>query len=174
MKMQSSFKVFFWLCLTLLAAGLILIPISVIAQEQGEEQKTGEEKKAEEEAQTQKIEEEVTVTGTRVEGRTSTETAAPVDIIDNTTLKSTGATETGKALQLLAPSFNFSTTFISDGTDIIRPATLRSLGSDQVLVLVNGKRRHQQSLLNVQQTIARRIPSRHRHQCDSDFSNRSH
>src|SRR5262249_4038644 len=50
---------------------------------------------------------------------------------------------------------NFTATTISDGTDIIRPATLRSLGSDQVLVLVNGKRRHQQALLNVQQTIAR-------------------
>ncbi|HWJ93891.1 MAG TPA: TonB-dependent receptor, partial [Telluria sp.] len=53
------------------------------------------------------------------------------------------------------PSFNFSTTFISDGTDIIRPATLRGLGPDQLLVLVNGKRRHQQALVNVQQTIGR-------------------
>jgi iron complex outermembrane receptor protein len=55
----------------------------------------------------------------------------------------------------LDPSFNFSTTFISDGTDIIRPATLRGLGPDQLLVLVNGKRRHQQALVNVQQTIGR-------------------
>lgn len=157
MKIHNSLSIFFWLCITLLAAGLMIMPVSVIAQEQqqGEEQKTEEEKKAEEEVAKQKIEEEVTVTGTRVEGRTSTETAAPVDIIDNSTIKSTGATETGKALQLLAPSFNFTTTFVSDGTDIIRPATLRSLGSDQVLVLVNGKRRHQQSLLNVQQTVAR-------------------
>src|SRR5918999_4322118 len=101
------------------------------------------------------FEEEITVTGTRVEGRSATETPAPVDIIDAETIKSTGATETGKILQLLEPSFNFSSTTISDGTDIIRPATLRALGPDQVLVLVNGKRRHQQSLLNVQQTIAR-------------------
>jgi len=100
-------------------------------------------------------EEFVTVTGTRVRGRSATETAAPVDYIDLETLDSTGATETGKVLQLLAPSFNFSATTISDGTDIIRPATLRALGPDQVLVLVNGKRRHQQALLNVQQTIAR-------------------
>lgn len=97
----------------------------------------------------------MTVTGTRVEGRTATETPAPVDLIDRDAIESTGATETGKVLQLLAPSFNFSTTTISDGTDIIRPATLRGLGPDQVLVLVNGKRRHQQALLNVQQSIGR-------------------
>lgn len=101
------------------------------------------------------LEEAVTVTGTRVKGRTSTETSAPVDIIDSETIRSTGATETGKILQLLEPSFNFSTTTISDGTDIIRPATLRSLGPDQVLVLINGKRYHQQSLMHYQQTIAR-------------------
>lgn len=101
------------------------------------------------------LSEVITVTGTRVPGRTATETPAPVDIIDAETIRLTGATETGKILQLLAPSFNFSTTTISDGTDIIRPATLRGLGADQVLVLVNGKRRHQQALLNVQQTIAR-------------------
>ena len=124
-------------------------------QEQQEEQaeEATEEKPEEEELQT--LETEITVTGTRAEGRIATDTPAPVDIIDSEMLRSTGATETGKVLQLLAPSFNFSTTYISDGTDIIRPATLRSLGADQVLVLVNGKRRHQQALLNVQQTIAR-------------------
>src|SRR5918999_2442060 len=120
-------------------------------ESQEEEQPAAEEPEEEEPT----FEEEITVTGTRVEGRSATETPAPVDIIDAETIKSTGATETGKILQLLEPSFNFSSTTISDGTDIIRPATLRALGPDQVLVLVNGKRRHQQSLLNVQQTIAR-------------------
>lgn len=102
-----------------------------------------------------RVEEQVTVTGTRVPGRVASETLAPVDYIDNEAIRETGATETGKVLQLVEPSFNFSTTFVSDGTDIIRPATLRSLGPDQVLVLVNGKRRHQTALMNVQQTVAR-------------------
>ena len=70
-------------------------------------------------------------------------------------MQTAGPLELGKLLQTLDPSFNFSTTFISDGTDIIRPATLRGLGPDQLLVLVNGKRRHQQALVNVQQTIGR-------------------
>jgi iron complex outermembrane receptor protein len=103
----------------------------------------------------QRVQEQITVTGTRVPGRVATETAAPVDYIDNEAIRESGATETGKVLQLLEPSFNFSTTTVSDGTDIIRPATLRALGPDQVLVLVNGKRRHQQALMNVQQTVAR-------------------
>ena len=97
----------------------------------------------------------VTVTGSRVQGRTAEQTAAPVDIIGAEELANTGAMEVGQALQLLEPSFNFSRTTVSDGTDILRPATLRALGPDQVLVLVNGKRRHQQALVNVQQTIAR-------------------
>ncbi len=101
------------------------------------------------------VEEEITVTGTRFEGRAVTETLAPVDYISNATLLSTGAVETGQILQRLEPSANFSTTFISDGTDAVRPATLRSLGPDQTLVLVNGKRRHQQSLVHYQQTVGR-------------------
>ncbi|WP_408951184.1 TonB-dependent receptor plug domain-containing protein [Lysobacter sp. Hz 25] len=97
----------------------------------------------------------VQVTGSRARGRAAEETAAPVDVIGKEELNATGATEIGQILQMLEPSFNFSRTFVSDGTDILRPATLRSLGPDQVLVLVNGKRRHQQALVNVQQTIGR-------------------
>jgi iron complex outermembrane receptor protein len=99
--------------------------------------------------------EAVQVIGSRAKGRTAAETAAPVDVISHEQLENAGVTEVGQALQMLEPSFNFSRTFVSDGTDIIRPATLRGLGPDQVLVLVNGKRRHQQSLVNVQQTVGR-------------------
>ncbi|WP_082559613.1 MULTISPECIES: TonB-dependent receptor [unclassified Lysobacter] len=97
----------------------------------------------------------VQVTGSRVRGRTAEDTAAPVDVIGREEINATGALEVGQILQMLEPSFNFSRTFVSDGTDILRPATLRALGPDQVLVLVNGKRRHQQALVNVQQTIGR-------------------
>ena len=97
----------------------------------------------------------VQVVGSRARGRTAAETAAPVDVITSEQLRQAGVQEVGQILQMLEPSFNFSRTFVSDGTDILRPATLRSLGPDQVLVLVNGKRRHQQALVNVQQTIGR-------------------
>jgi iron complex outermembrane receptor protein len=97
----------------------------------------------------------VIVLGSRSGARTALDSAAPVGLIGAKDMQMAGTLELGKLLQTLDPSFNFSSTFISDGTDIIRPATLRSLGPDQLLVLVNGKRRHQQALVNVQQTIGR-------------------
>ncbi|MYM28893.1 TonB-dependent receptor [Duganella sp. CY15W] len=100
-------------------------------------------------------EQTVVVLGSRSVAKTALDTSAPVGLIGLKDLQTAGPLELGKLLQTLDPSFNFSTTFISDGTDSIRPATLRSLGPDQVLVLVNGKRRHQQALVNVQQTIGR-------------------
>jgi iron complex outermembrane recepter protein len=97
----------------------------------------------------------VVVLGSRAPSHGVLDAAVPVAVVGAKDIQSTGMLELGKVLQDLDPSFNFSTTFISDGTDIIRPATLRGLGPDQVLVLVNGKRRHQQALVNVQQTIGR-------------------
>jgi iron complex outermembrane receptor protein len=97
----------------------------------------------------------VVVLGSRAAARTALDASAPVGLISAKDMQMAGPLELGKLLQTLDPSFNFSSTFISDGTDIIRPATLRSLGPDQLLVLVNGKRRHQQALVNVQQTIGR-------------------
>ncbi|WP_144898850.1 TonB-dependent receptor plug domain-containing protein [Luteimonas cucumeris] len=97
----------------------------------------------------------VQVLGSRAGARTAAESAAPVDVLSREQLEKAGVQEIGQVLQMLEPSFNFSRTFVSDGTDIIRPATLRALGPDQVLVLVNGKRRHQQALVNVQQTVGR-------------------
>jgi iron complex outermembrane receptor protein len=58
-------------------------------------------------------------------------------------------------LNFVAPSFTSNTQTISDGTDHIDPASLRGLGPDQVLVLINGKRRHNSSLVNVNGTFGR-------------------
>lgn len=99
--------------------------------------------------------EELVTVGTRNPSRTVTETAVPVDVIGSSSLRRNGYTQTGQLLEALAPSFNFTETTISDGTDIVRPATLRGLGPDQVLVLVNGKRRHSQSWVNVQNTVGK-------------------
>lgn len=95
------------------------------------------------------------VTGTRVSDRTVANAPVPVDVLTSAEIKQTGATETNQILQMLAPSFNFPRPTISDGTDHIRPSTLRGLGPDQVLVLVNGKRRHTTALVNVNGTIGR-------------------
>jgi iron complex outermembrane receptor protein len=104
-------------------------------------------------AMTLSFAEEITV-GSRAPGAEA-EKAVPVDVLTAKQIESIGATETMQVIQRLAPSFNFPRPTISDGTDAVRPATLRGLWPDQVLVLVNGKRRHQTALVNVNQTIGR-------------------
>jgi Outer membrane receptor proteins, mostly Fe transport len=95
------------------------------------------------------------IIGTRASDRTVLNAPVPVDVLTSAEIKQTGATETSQILQLLAPSFNFPRPTIADGTDHVRPSTLRGLGPDQVLVLVNGKRRHTSALVNVNGTIGR-------------------
>ncbi|MBL4802479.1 MAG: TonB-dependent receptor [Emcibacter sp.] len=99
--------------------------------------------------------EEIISLGTRVKGRTAVQTPVPVDTISSHNMRSTGASETGRILQTLAPSFNFSSSSISDGTDAVKPATLRGLGPDQTLVLINGKRRHINALVHVNTSVGR-------------------
>ncbi len=104
----------------------------------------------------QVILEETISLGTRSKtGRTLNDSPVPVDLINADDMASTGATEVGRMLQSLAPSFNFSSSTISDGTDALRPATLRGLGPDQTLVLVNGKRRHNSALIHVNTSVGR-------------------
>ena len=93
--------------------------------------------------------------GTRGQGRSVTDSPVPVDVVTEQEILETGETEVGRILQALIPSFNFSSSTISDGTDSVRPATLRGLGPDQVLVLVNGKRRHASALIHVNRSVGR-------------------
>jgi len=98
---------------------------------------------------------EVVVTGTRVQERSRLDTLAPVDVITGSALAQQGSTELAQSLSEIAPSLNFPRPAISDGSDHIRPATLRGLAPDQTLVLVNSKRRHASALVNVNGTIGR-------------------
>ena len=95
------------------------------------------------------------VIGSRMQDRTVFTAPVPVDVFTKTEVTGTGAVETGQIIQLLAPSFNFYRATISDGSDHVRPATLRGLGSDQVLVLINGKRRHTSALVNLNGKVGR-------------------
>lgn len=99
--------------------------------------------------------EEIVVTGTRRADRTIADSPVPIDVIGVDSLQSSGSTDTNKALSVLVPSFNFPQPSITGGTDIIRPATLRGLGPDHTLVLVNGKRRHVSALLNINGSVGR-------------------
>ncbi|MDZ3831251.1 MAG: TonB-dependent receptor [Sphingopyxis sp.] len=97
----------------------------------------------------------IIVTGTRRSDRTVADSAVPIDVISADSLQNSGTTETNRLLNNLVPSFNFPQPSLTDGTDSLRPATLRGLAPDQVLVLVNGKRRHLSSLLNLNGSIGR-------------------
>ena len=99
--------------------------------------------------------EEIVVIGSRIQGRSITDSPVPVDLIKQEDMRNTGQLEVGRAIQRLIPSFNFSSSTISDGTDSVRPATLRGMGPDQVLVLVNGKRRHGSALIHVNTSVGR-------------------
>ena len=97
----------------------------------------------------------IIVTGTRRTDRTVADSPVPVDVISAESLANTGHTEVNRALTQEVPSFNFPQPSITDGTDVIRPATLRGLGPDQTLVLINGKRRHTSALLNINGSVGR-------------------
>ncbi len=99
---------------------------------------------------------EVVVLGSRSVGRTKLESIAPVDLFDLKTLTSeVPQTNLTDILNHVAPSFNSTTQTVSDGTDHIDPATVRGLGPDQTLVLINGKRRYTSALVNVNGTMGR-------------------
>jgi len=93
--------------------------------------------------------------GSRSEPNSSLKNASAVNIIAPDAIANASQKELGQVLHYLIPSFHSTNQTISDGTDHIDPATLRGLGPDQVLVLVNGKRRHNSSLINVNGTIGR-------------------
>ena len=97
----------------------------------------------------------VIMTGTRMSNRTVLNTTAPLDVISAETLQNVGVSEITQALSVALPSLNFPRPGLTDGTDTIRPATLRGLGPDQTLVLVNSKRRHSSALVNVNSTVGR-------------------
>ncbi|HWK35101.1 TonB-dependent receptor [Sphingomonas sp.] len=97
----------------------------------------------------------IIVTGSRIGGRTIADSPVPIDVIGGDQMSNSGYTETNKVLNQLVPSFNFPQPSLTDGTDSLRPATLRGLAPDQTLVLINGKRRHQSALINLNGSVGR-------------------
>ena len=90
------------------------------------------------------------VVGSRRQDRSAVSTPVPVDVITLADLTAAASrTDVNQILQYVAPSFNSNRQSGADGSDHVDPAALRGLGPDQTLVLVNGKRRHQSSLINI-------------------------
>ncbi|WP_250459937.1 TonB-dependent receptor plug domain-containing protein [Microbulbifer litoralis] len=98
-------------------------------------------------AQDEVIEEIITI-GTRVDGRSATDSAAPVDIVSGDEFVNQGDGDLNNLLRNVVPSYNVNTQPISDAATIVRPANLRGLPPDSTLVLVNGKRRHRAAVIS--------------------------
>lgn len=91
---------------------------------------------------------QIVLVGNRGGGRVKTETPVPVDVIRLNQLGlADGMPNLTLILNIAAPSFNFNKSSGSDGADHIDLGTLRGLGPDQTLVLINGKRRHQTAFI---------------------------
>ena len=101
--------------------------------------------------------EEIVVVGTRTAGHDVYESLAPIDLVTNEAIRQSAAIpgEIGAAIQSLVPSFNLPRQSNSNFADVVRPAQLRNLSPDQVLVLVNGKRRHTTATLTTESKLGK-------------------
>ena len=92
----------------------------------------------------------VNIVGTRRANASATDTVVPVDFIPlNKAAEQGGQFDLAQTLQYISPSFNSTRQTGADGADLVDSAALRGLGSDQTLVLVNGKRKHTSALVNL-------------------------
>jgi iron complex outermembrane recepter protein len=98
---------------------------------------------------------DIVVTGTRTAGRTRFDSTSPIDVLSANALQRQGTTELAASLAAVVPSIDFPRSSAVDGTDSIRPATLRGLSPDQTLVLINGVRGHTSALVNTNGSVGR-------------------
>lgn len=98
------------------------------------------------ESQSPRVEEVITL-GTRIQGRTVTDTAVPVDLLSPQELKNVPSADISDIMSKLIPSFDIAANPVNEGSSHIRPSQLRGMDSDKALILVNGKRRHRSAVL---------------------------
>jgi iron complex outermembrane recepter protein len=99
---------------------------------------------------------DVVVVGSRfAKPRTDVDRPVAVDVINAKELQQSGQVDLGQAINFAAPSFNAVKFGINDAAPFVDPATLRGLGPDQVLVLVNNKRRHKVSFLSINDGVGK-------------------
>lgn len=125
-----------------------ILPLMLLCFSYGYSQETEKEQEKEQSKELEEV--TVQAVGSRNSKRTVVNTAVPIDIINvKEVTTQSGKIEINELLQYVAPSFNANKQSGSDGADHVDPASLRGMGPDQTLVLINGKRRHQSSLINL-------------------------
>jgi len=93
--------------------------------------------------------------GTRGEERSAFNSPVPIDVITKEEIMATGLPDLQSVIQRIIPSFNSPRHSIADGTDHLQPFTLRGLAPDQVLVLINGKRKVTSSIIHLVDCIGK-------------------
>jgi iron complex outermembrane receptor protein len=91
----------------------------------------------------------IVIIGSRGKPRTNIDRPVPVDAVSVAELSATGQTDLGQQVQFVSPSFNSAKYGVNGTTNYADPASLKGMSPDQSLVLINGKRRHQFSTLNL-------------------------
>ena len=127
--MDSKFSFRTGALLTLALPALVALPQQTLAQED-------------------EAIEEIITTGTRRADRSASDSPVPIDVISGENFRQTGSSDVQDMLRTSVPSFDVNTQPISDAATIVRPANVRGLSPDNVLVLVNGKRRHRGSIIS--------------------------
>lgn len=102
------------------------------------------EEATEEEADDNEV---IIVTGTRRTERSVGESMVPIDVVTGDDLANMGTTDLNDMLRTTVPSYNVARTAISDAATLVRPATMRGLPPDNILIMVNGKRRHRSGVI---------------------------
>lgn len=92
---------------------------------------------------------QIVTVGTRRKGRTDVDSVIPIDVIAPELISSSGYIDLNDALRTLLPAFNAQRLPLNDGASFVRPITLRASPADHVLLLMNGKRRHRSSTVQI-------------------------
>ena len=87
-------------------------------------------------------EDTIIVTGTRDVGVKAQDSPTPIEVLGAEALEATGATTAFDALKDILPSFS-ANGWSADASELVRAARLRGMNPGEVLILINGKRRHQ-------------------------------
>ena len=132
--MEIRFKGQPTLALGLISALVVALPQQTFAQGTG--------------AQDEGPIEEVITTGTRRADRSAADSPVPIDVISGAEFRQNSSSDIQNLLRTTVPSFDVNTQPISDAATIVRPPNIRGLSPDQILVLVNGKRRHRGSIIS--------------------------
>lgn len=98
---------------------------------------------------------EVVVTGSRFGPRVVTDSSTPIDSISAEELRKGGGNDLQSLIKVAVPSFSTPRPTAAGAQDFLAPPTMRGLSTGQVLVLLNGKRRHTSADLNTSNQIGR-------------------